>query len=87
MTPSEFDAGNGQTIVVYLSPDTGDQVDPAELFQEIASDSAERAQHGQRIVSIAMSPTRHSAVMLGREGSGYVSEMSVTVVYGGAPAR
>ncbi len=86
MTPSEFDAGNGQTIVVYLSPDSGDQVNADELFHEIAADSAERAQRGQRIVSVAMSPTRHSAVMFGREGSGYVSEMAITVVYASSPA-
>jgi len=83
MTPSEFDAGNGQTIVVYLSPDSGDQVNVDELFQEIAADSAQR---GQRIVSLAISPTRHSAVMFGREGSGYVSEMAITVVYASSPA-
>ena len=84
MTPSEFDAGGGQMIAVYLSPDTGEQVDQDALFREIAADSAERVGRGQRIVSVSMSPTRHSAVMFGREGSGYVSEMAITVVY--APA-
>ena len=87
MTPSEFDAGGGQTIAVYLSPDTGEQVDQDALFEEIAADSAERSGRGQRIVSVSMSPTRHSAVMFGREGSGYVSEMAITVVYAAtAPA-
>jgi len=81
MSPSEFDAGGGQTIAVYLSPDTGEQVDQDALFREIAADSAERVGRGQRIVSVSMSPTRHSAVMFGREGSGYVSEMAITVVY------
>jgi hypothetical protein len=84
MTPSEFDAGGGQTIAVYLSPDTGEQVDQEALFEEIAADSAIRAGGGQRIVSVSMSPTRHSAVMFGREGSGYVSEMAITVVYASA---
>jgi hypothetical protein len=84
MTPTEFDAGGGQTIAVYLSPDTGEQVDQDALFQEIAADSTERAGRGQRIVSVSMSPTRHSAVMFGREGSGYVSEMAITVVYAAA---
>jgi hypothetical protein len=84
MTPSEFDAGGGQTIAVYLSPDTGEQVDQDALFEEIAADSAERSGRGQRIVSVSMSPTRHSAVMFGREGSGYVSEMAITVVYAAA---
>jgi len=81
MTPTEFDAGGGQTIAVYLSPATGDQVAQDALFQEIAAASAERVGRGQRIVSVSMSPTRHSAVMFGREGSGYVSEMAITVVY------
>jgi hypothetical protein len=84
MTPTEFDAGGGQTIAVYLSPDTGDQVDQDALFQEIAADSVERVGRGQRIVSVSMSPTRHSAVMFGRDGSGYVSEMAITVVYASA---
>ena len=86
MTPTEFAAGGGQTIAVYLSPDTGEQVDQDALFREIAADSAERVGRGQRIVSVSMSPTRHSAVMFGREGSGYVSEMAITVVYA-SPAQ
>ena len=81
MTPNEFDAGGGQTIVVYVSPDTGNQVDPTELFGEVATDAADRAARGERIVSITMSPTRHAAVLLGREGSSYVSEAAITVVY------
>ena len=84
MTPTEFDAGGGQTIAVYLSPDTGEQVNQDALFQEIAADSSERVGRGQRIVSVSMSPTRHAAVMFGREGSGYVSEMAITVVYASA---
>src|SRR6185369_4462392 len=60
MTPTEFDAGGGQTIAVYLSPDTGDQVDQDALFREIAADSAERVGRGQRIVSVSMSPRRPS---------------------------
>ena len=86
MTPTEFDAGDGQTIAVYLSPDTGDQVDPAALFAEVATDASDRARHGERIVSVTMSPTRHSAVLFGREGSGYVSELAITVVYARAAA-
>jgi hypothetical protein len=54
MTPTEFDAGGGQTIAVYLSPDTGEQVDQDALFQEIAADSAARVGRGQRIVSVSM---------------------------------
>jgi hypothetical protein len=79
--PSAFDAGNGQTIVVYVSPDTGTEVNPAELYAAVARDAADRAAGGERIVSMSASPLRHSAVKLGREGSGYESKLCIAVVY------
>jgi hypothetical protein len=79
--PSAFDAGNGQTIVVYVSEDTGSEVDPAELYAAVARDAADRAAGGERIVSMAASPLRHSAAYLGREGSGYETKPCVAVVY------
>jgi hypothetical protein len=81
MTPTEFDAGNGQTIAVYVSPDTGDEVDPTAIYAQIAKDAAQRAAAGERIVSIAAVPTRHSAAFMGREGSGYETKVAVAVVY------
>ena len=79
--PSAFDAGNGQTIVVYVSEDTGGEVDPDALFGAVARDAAERAAGGERVVSITASPLRHSAVLIGREGSGFESKLCVAVVY------
>jgi hypothetical protein len=79
--PSEFDAGNGQSIVVYISPDTGGEIDPVGLYGTIAQDAAQRAAAGQRIVSVAAVPTRHSGAFIGREGSGYETKFAVAVVY------
>ena len=81
MPPTEFDAGNGQSIVVYVSSDTGSEIDPTALYREIASDAEQRAAAGQKIVSVAAVPTRHSAAFLGREGSGYETKFAVAVVY------
>ena len=79
--PSSYDAGNGQTIVVYVSQDTGSEVDPGALFAAVARDAADRAAGGEHIVSMTASPLRHAAVILGREGSGYESKLTVAVVY------
>ena len=81
MEPTEFDAGNGQSIVVYVSPDTGNEVDPMAIYAEIARDATRRATLGERIVSVAAVPTRHAAAFLGREGSGYETKVAVAVVY------
>jgi hypothetical protein len=84
MTPSEFTAGPDQTIVVYVSPDTGTEVDPVALYAEIAEDAARRAGSGERIVSMAAVPIRHTGLFLGREGSGYESKIAVAVIFGRA---
>jgi hypothetical protein len=81
MEPAEFDAGNGQTIVVYVSPDTGGEVDAGSLFASIADDARTRAATGQRIVTMTSPPLRHAAVAFGREGSGYETKLAVAVVY------
>ena len=81
MPPSELNAGANQSIVVYVSPDTGGEIDPVAFYGEIAADAAVRAGAGQRIVSIAAVPTRHSQGFLAREGSGYETKMAVAVVY------
>jgi hypothetical protein len=78
---NEFDAGNGQSIVVYMSDDTGGEIDPNQLFAQIAADSAQRAAAGERIVSVAAVPVRHAAAFLGREGSGYETKFAVAVVF------
>ncbi len=81
MDPIELDAGAGQSIVVYVSPDTGSEVEPTELYGEIAEDAARRAERGLRIISMAAVPTRHAQAFLAREGSGYETKIAVAVVY------
>jgi hypothetical protein len=80
MPAAEFNAGNGQSIVVYVSPDTGTEIDPTAIYGQIAADAAQRAAAGQRIVSVAAVPTRPSQARLAREGSGYETKFAVAVV-------
>ena len=83
MQSNEFSAGAGQTIVVYVSDDTSDEVDPDTMYGEIAEDAAARLLNGQRLVSLAASPLRHAQSFMGREGSGYETKIAVAVVYSG----
>ena len=78
---NEFDAGNGQSIVVYTSDDTSEEILPAEMFEQIASEAAQRAAAGERIVSMTAVPLRHAGVFMGRDGSGYETKFSVAVVF------
>jgi hypothetical protein len=81
MESNELAAGTGQTIVVYVSDDTSDEVDVAALYGEIADDAADRLVNGQRLMSMAATPLRHANAFLGREGSGYETKIAVAVVY------
>ncbi|HLY13330.1 MAG TPA: hypothetical protein VKR24_03190 [Candidatus Limnocylindrales bacterium] len=81
METNEFSAGAGQTIVVYVSNDTSNEVDPGSLFGEIAQDAAARLLKGQRIVSLAATALRHAQGFMSRQGSGYETKVSVAVVY------
>ena len=86
METNEFPAGAGQTIVVYVSVDTSDEVDPGSLYGEIAQDAAARFAKGQRIISVAATPLRHSQGFMSRQGSGYETKISVAVVYASSAA-
>ena len=81
MTPMEFDAGPGDVLAVYAPPDTGDEIDPVEIYDQIARDAAGRAARGQRIVSMTSLPSRHAGVSLGRQGSGYQTKVTIAVLY------
>jgi hypothetical protein len=81
--PSELIAGANQSIVVYLSSDTGTEVDPMALYAEVALDAERRSEAGQRIVSMASVPVRHAGVLMGRQGSGFETKIAVAVVYAG----
>ena len=84
MTQTELSAGPNQKIVVYVSDDTGVEIDPADLYGAIAQDAEARAASGWRIVSTAAVPVRHAGTFLGRDGSGYETKVSVAVVYAAA---
>jgi hypothetical protein len=82
MDPQEFSAGASQLLVVYPVEDLGSELDPIGLFGRVAADAGARSNEGWRIVSIAVMPTRHSAVAFGREGSGFETKAGIVVVYG-----
>ena len=84
MTQTELSAGPNQKIVVYVSADTGVEIDPAAFYGAIAQDADARAASGWRIVSTAAVPVRHAGTFLGRDGSGYEMKVSVAVVYAAA---
>lgn len=87
MEQHEFDAGAGQVVVVYLPPDDGSEIDPVLVFEAVAVDSATRAALGQRLVSLAAQPLRHSALFMGRDGSGFESKAAIVAVYAGPDAE
>jgi hypothetical protein len=79
---TEYDAGPGRKIVVYTPPDTGGEIDASWTFGAIAEDAAARAGQRWQILSMTVTPLRHSAAFMAREGSGYESKISVAVLYG-----
>ena len=81
MQHTDFPAGPNQTLVAYLSDDTSNEIDPTQMFAEVAEDAQARSANGWSIVSIAAVPTRHAQAFLGREGSGYETKAAVAVVY------
>jgi hypothetical protein len=78
---TEFKAGPDQSIVLYVSADDGMEVDIVALYGEIATDSMRRSMAGQRIVAMTSLPLRHAGQFLAKQGSGYETKVTVTVVY------
>ena len=77
----DFPIGTDQVIVVYDPIDTGNQVEPGEIMAGVAADAASRAADGWRLVSLDSMNLRHSALFLGRDGSGYESQVAIVVLY------
>jgi hypothetical protein len=78
----EFDAGNGQLIVVYAPPDDGNEIEPMSLYGEIARDAADLAtRRGLHMISMTSMPLRHAGLFMGRDGSGYETKAVVAVAY------
>ena len=81
VSSQEFSAGPDHLIVLYLPADLRTEIDPAQIFAEIAADATERAAQGLRILSMTTMPLRHGGLWAGAEGSGYQTKTSVAVVY------
>jgi len=85
MERSEFDAGEDQQLVLYQPDDIGAELDPTQIYAEIADDAAQRARDGQRIVTMTWVHLRHAGSFIGNDGSGFATKAAVAVVYGAAP--
>lgn len=82
MERTEFDAGEGQLIVVYASPDDGTEINPALMFREIAKDAADLAtERDLRLISMTSMPICHGGVFMGFEGAGFETKAAVAVAY------
>lgn len=81
MIAGEFEAGPDHTIVVYEPDDMGVELNPVEVFGEVAADAAARAGSGQHILSMTAMPLRHAGTAFGAEGSGYETKVAIGVVY------
>ena len=79
----EFDAGGGQTIVVYQVPDTHYEINAPAVFESLAADAARRAAAGHLVVSMTTLPLREGGTAFGMQGSGFATKAAIAVVYAG----
>ncbi len=80
----ERPAGPDQLIVLYLTPDTGAQVDPAVMYAAVAEDAAIRAGAGWRIISTDSLSYRQMGTagnILFQSGGQYSTQAAVSVVF------
>ncbi len=84
MQSQVIEAGPNQSIVVYVSADTGSMVEPTDLWGDIAAHAAELSAQGWRIVSTAVTPMRQTGTagnILFQSGGQYATQVAVVVVY------
>lgn len=82
MQQRELGAGEHQLIVVYVTDDTADMANLFTIYGAVAEDAALRAKSGWRMVTTTAMPLRHAGTALGGLlGSGYATQIGVTVVY------
>lgn len=84
MEIAELPAGPDQVLVLYRPRDTGNELDPTEIFGAVATDAAGRANRGEWIVTMAVLPLRHAGQAFS-EASGYETKTAIAVVYGRGP--
>ena len=77
----EWPLGEDQLMVVYVSDDTGNEVDAVAFYDEIATDAQRYVDDGFAITSVAAVPLRHAGTVFGQEGSGYQTKISATVIF------
>jgi len=77
----EIPVSPDRLIVLYLPADTGNEIEPVELYTQIGADAGRRAGSGWELASLDSLSLRHTAAYLGREGSGYESKVAVTALY------
>lgn len=84
MHVQEFAVGQNRTIVLYVSGDVGEMVDPVALWSAIAVDAQERAGRGWELLSTAAMPLRQMGTagnILFQSGGQYSTQAAVAVVY------
>lgn len=80
----EYQAGEDQKLVVYVSFDSGAPIDPAQIFGEIAIDAAGMEREGWRILSTTVMPMRQTGTagnILFQSGGQYATQAAVVVAY------
>jgi len=80
----ERPAGPDQLIVMYVTPDTGAQVDPAVIYAAVAEDAAARASAGWRIVStdsISFRQMGTAGNILFQSGGQFSTQAAAAVVF------
>jgi hypothetical protein len=85
LRPLALPAGEGQELVVYHSGNTQGELDVSAFYALIAADAAQRAEAGQRIVTMTATATRTAPVLMTMRGTEVVAQLTVAVVYSTSP--
>jgi hypothetical protein len=81
----EYDAGPDQVIVLFVTEDYGEPLDPGEIFQAVADEARNRSTAGWRIVSVSTMPVRQMGTagnIFFQSGGQFASKAAVAVVFG-----
>jgi hypothetical protein len=84
MRVQEFYAGQGQTIALYVSEDTGQMISIDQLWAFVAQDAQRRAAEGWKIVSVGSLPLRQMGTagnIFLQSGGQFATMASIVIVY------
>ena len=90
MEKRDYPAGADQVITVFVTGDSGSQLDADEIFMAVAADAAERDQQGWRAVSMTAIPLRQTGTagnVLFQSGGQFATLAAVAVLYARDGAR